>query len=382
MTVTLPPGPPHTANVEALIEAARRRQRRRRRLVALLVAVVVIAGTAGYLTFRSAGGGQRTSSGPSRAASGRSGAAIRLERPGALALGSRGVLYIADEGRNQILERLPNGSFRIVAGIGKAGFSGDGGPAVRARLNMPRGMAIGRDDTLYFADTGNNRIRAIAPNGIVSTIVGNGKYGWVRSGTPARAATLLSPSAVAIGPDGRLYIADSGDNEVLRLERNSTVTEIAGNWHYAGAYGVGRPVVNASPDGPSGLAFDRAGNLYLAGFNTKMLLMITPKGIMTLPTGIGAFYPRGEGDLVAVPDGSVLAANTLAIVRLTPHGMVPIFDFSRKPFAGVTNFLPEGIAVAPNGDIYMDTSNGNGYANKTALVVVRPGKKPRVLWKG
>jgi hypothetical protein len=62
--------------------------------------------------------------------------------------------------------------------------------------------------------------------------------------------------------------------------------------------------------------------------------------------------------------------------------MVPIFDFSRKRFAGVTTFLPEGIAVAPNGDIYMDTSNSNGYANKTALVVVRPGKKPRVLWKG
>jgi len=292
------------------------------------------------------------------------------------------VLYIADEGRNQILERLPNGTFRIVAGTGKAGFSGDGGKALRAELNMPRGMAIGRDGTLYFADTGNNRIRAIAPDGIISTIVGNGKYGWVRSGTPAHAATLVSPDAVTIGPDGRLYIADSGDNEVLRLETNGTVTEIAGNRRYAGVYGVGRPAVNASPDGPSGLAFDRADNLYIAGFAVKTLLMITPKGIMTLPDGIGNFYPRGEGDLVTAPDGSVLAANTLAIVRLTPHGMAPIFDFSRKPFAGVTFFLPEGIAVAPNGDIYADTWDGNGYANKTALIVVRPGKKPRVLWKG
>jgi len=383
MTVTLPPGPPHSADIEALIEAARRRQRRRRRLLALLVALVVIAGTAGYLVLGSAMSGHRASGGPSRLGSGSSGAAIRLERPGALALGSGSVLYIADEGRNQILERLPNGTFRIVAGTGKAGFSGDGGPAVRAELNAPGGMAIARDGTLYFADEGNGRVRAITPDGIISTIAGNGKGDWVKSGTPAHAAPIVGPTAVTIGPDGHLYLA-AGSNQVLRLETNETLTQIAGSQQYAGVrvHDGGRPAVNESPDDPSGLAFDRAGNLYLAGWAVKTLLMITPKGIMTRPAGIGNFYPRGKGGLVTAPNGSVLAIDTQAIVRLTPHGVVPIVDFSGKPLDGITAFLPQGIAVAPNGEIYTDTAVGNGWANKTALVMVRPGKKPRVLWKG
>jgi streptogramin lyase len=291
------------------------------------------------------------------------------------------VLYIADDGRNQVLERLPNGSFRIVAGTGKAGFSGDGGSATRAELNMPRGMAIGRDGTLYFADTANSRIRAISPNGIISTVVGNGKYGWVRSGAPAHTATIVWPDAVTLGPDHRLYIADTGENEVLRLERNGTLTEIAGNRRYAGVVGVGGPAVHASPDAPTSLAFDRAGNLYIAGFAVKTLLMITPKGIMTLPAGIGTLYNEGGTRFTTAPDGTVLATTYLTIVRLTPHGMVKVFDFS-KPIDGITGFLPEGIAVAPNGDIYADTWYGNGYANKTALIVMRPGGKPRLLWEG
>lgn len=311
MTIILPPGPSGIDDVEALIEAARRRQRRRQRIIAVLVAVVVVVAAAGYFAIQGARGRGPDSGGSSKGSgSERSGAAIRLERPGALALDARGVLYIADEGREQILERLPNGTFRVLAGTGKVGFSGDG------------------------------------------------------------------------GPDGRLYVADSGNNEVLRLERNGTMTEIAENRHYAGVYGVGHPAVHASPGSPSGLAFDRAGNLYLASFSVKTLLMITPKGIMTLPDGVENFYPRGKGALVTAPDGSVYAANAMAIVELTPHGTKTIFDFSDRHFDGIRTFLPQGIAVAPNGDIYTDTALGNGFTNKTALVVVRPGAKPRVLWKG
>ena len=110
--------------------------------------------------------------------------------------------------------------------------------------------------------------------------------------------------------------------------------------------------------------------------------MITPKGTMARPAGMAGFNPRGDGGLVAGPNGSVLAMNGQAIVRLTPHGMAPIFDFTRSSFAGITGFLPDGIAVAPNGAIYTDTWAGNGYTNKTALIVILPGGKPRVLWKG
>jgi DNA-binding beta-propeller fold protein YncE len=382
MIPAAPPRPPTSVDVQALIEAARRRQRRRQRIYATLVAVIVAVAAVGYLAARHATG-DRPVSGDGRRVSGpdRSGRTTQLERPGALALGAHGVLYIADEGRDQIMARFPNGTFRLVAGTGKAGFSGDGGPAVHAKLNMPRGMAVGRDGALYVADAGNNRIRVISPAGVISTVVGNGRAGWVRSGTTARAASILDPNAVVFGPDGRLYIADFGDNEVLRLEPNGTVTEIAGNRLYSGVYGIGHAATGASPGAPTGLAFDRAGNLYVAGFAVKTLFMITPRGIMTLPARAGTFYPRGSGMLAEAPDGSVLAGNTMSIVRLAPHGIAQLFDFGRKPFGGVRNFLPQGIAVAPNGEIYTDTSNRNGYANHTALVEVQLHGKPRILWK-
>jgi hypothetical protein len=298
-------------------------------------------------------------------------------------MGPAGRLYIADDGRNQILERLPNGTFQVVAGTGAAGFSGDGGAATRAEIRYPGGMAVGHDGTLYFADEENDRIRAIAPNGIISTVAGNGKHGWIKNGTPARLAPISSPGAVTIGPDGRLYIADSGSNQVLRLGTNGTLTQIAGNRHYAGVrvHDVGHPAVHESPAVPDGLAFDRAGNLYLAGFSVKTLLMITPKGIMTRPDGIGNFYPRGDGGLVTGPKGHVIAMDDLRIVRLSPKGEETIFTFYRHPIKGIVGaFEPNGVAIGTNEIIFTDTHAGNGFTNTSALIEIRPGGQIRKLW--
>lgn len=381
MSSAAPPGSPPTPDLEALIAAARRRQRRRRRLLVVFAAVALMVAAGGYLAFRTWPGGRQTAGGSRPSGSGRSAATIRLVWPSALALGPHGVLYIADWRRHQILARLPNGRFRVVAGTGKPGFSGDGGPAVRARLGMPTGMALGRDGTLYFGDAENNRVRATSPAGIISTVAGDGKAGWVTTGTPARTASIVGPAAVTIGPDGHLYMG-TDSNEVLRLERNGTVTEIAGNRHYTGVFGLGGLAVKASPDDPTGLAFDRAGNLFLAGFPVKTLLMITPGGVMRAPAGLFDFYPRGEGAVVTAPNGNVYATNGESIVRLTPHGMKTVVNFTGKRFDGITGFVPQGVAVAANGTIYTDTALGNGYTNRTALIEVRPGKRPRVLWKG
>ena len=114
-------------------------------------------------------------------------------RPGALAVAPDGGLYIADDVRNQILKRSPDGRFTVAAGNGKRGFSGDGGRAVDARLNAPAGMVRGSGGTLYFADALNNRIRAISRSGTISTVAGNGRGGWPPNGSSARAAPILSP---------------------------------------------------------------------------------------------------------------------------------------------------------------------------------------------
>lgn len=160
MTLTAPPRRPRAPDPEALIAEARRRQRRRRlALAAALLAAA--AGALAYVLTRGAGVPAGTGRGPAPAL--RTSGAIRLERPGPLAVGANGTLYIADSGRNQIVERLPNGRLQVLAGTGKAGFSGDGGPARRAQLNDPAGMTIAEDGTLYFADQANNRVRAISP---------------------------------------------------------------------------------------------------------------------------------------------------------------------------------------------------------------------------
>jgi sugar lactone lactonase YvrE len=378
--VIAPPGPPATDDfAQALIEEARRRQRRRRLVLAMSLLVVGAIGVTLALVMRGGSSTGRRGQPSSGSAGGRD-SAIRLERPGALAVGADGTVYVADDGRNQIVARRPNGTLEVVAGTGKRGFSGDGGRAARAELGGPAGMTVASDGTLYFADSGNNRVRAISPRGIIRTVAGNGKLGWVESGTAARAATLGEPAAVTIGRDGRLYIASESWGEVLRLAPDGTLTKVAGVQGPEGVYGIGGPATRASADGPEGLAFDRAGNLFVAGFNTKTLLMVARDGTMRLPAGISSDYPS-EGGLATTPDGRVLATNRTSILELTPHGARTVFDFTRARLAGIRGFTATGIAADRRGNLYLDTYP-SGYANTsaTALVEIHPDGSAKALW--
>ena len=309
-------------------------------------------------------------------------ATVRPAAPGALAVGPGGQLYIAEDTLHRIIELLPDGRFRLVAGTGKAGFGGDSGPAVSAWLREPGGMVVGSNGTLYFADEGNGRVRAISAAGIISTVAGNGKFGWAKTGTPAQAAPLGGVAAVTVGPSGELYIADATNNEVLRLDSVGVLHKVVGTRaHPAGLFGIGQPATQASPDVPDGLAFDRAGNLYIAGFANKTLLMVTPRGRLVLPMGEYNFYPRGDGGLVTGPNGSVIAMDGDAIVRLTPTGKKVIRDLSGLHVDGIRGFRPNGIAVAPDGTIFTDTDLGNGVARQSALIKFRPGGRIHVLWR-
>jgi len=365
------------------------RRRRRRRWLAIAVVIVVAACSAAAIVDLT--GGPSTSRRPSARPARThkvtpvvpTSSGVVPRRPGSLAVGPNGNLYIADDLRNQVLERLPDGTFVPVAGNGTVGFSGDGGPATSAQLNYPAGITFGPDGTLYIADDLNGRIRAVSSAGIITTIAGNGGQGdWVADGTPALEASLR-PTAMAFGPDALMYVAD--DNEVLKLEANGTFTRVLGENtnEYAGLYGVGGPARSASADGANGVAVDSSGNIYVAGFNTKAILMVDPQGIVHL---LGSVYPRGPSGLVTAPDGSVVAMDELGVVELSPQGITTLMRFpttDKVSYLGITGFSPNGIAIAPGDTTYLDTFYGNGYTDKSALVVIPPhgAGSPSLLWE-
>ena len=128
-----------------------------------------------------------------------------------MAVGADGSLYIADSVSRRILRVGSDGILTVVAGMTSPGFSGDGGPAIQAQLDTPQGVALGLDGSLYIGDSFNNRIRRVGLEGIITTVAGNGTFGYSGDGGPATAASLRSPYHVAVGPDGSLFFADSGN---------------------------------------------------------------------------------------------------------------------------------------------------------------------------
>src|SRR5205823_4626458 len=135
-----------------------------------------------------------------------------------------GSLYIADGGSQRIRRVGPDGIITTVAGTGVAGFSGDGGPAVAAKLQHPYGVAVGSDSTLYISDNGNDSIRRVGPDGIITTVAGTGVAGFSGDGGLATAAQLSHPGGIALGPDGSLYLADESNHRLRRVGTDGIIT--------------------------------------------------------------------------------------------------------------------------------------------------------------
>jgi len=177
----------------------------------------VLRVTSAALTESIAGNGSPGNSGdggPARAA--------ELSQPSACALDSFGNLLLADTLNHRIRKVTPAGAISTVAGTGDAGFSGDEGPAVNARIQAPRGVAVDDSGNVYLADTGNHRIRQVTPDGAIHTIAGQGTAGFLGDGGPAAAALLNSPGGLFLDGSGALYFADTGNDRVRRLVPGST----------------------------------------------------------------------------------------------------------------------------------------------------------------
>ena len=161
------------------------------------------------------------------------GTSIKMSHPSYLVLDTAGNLYVSDFLWNEVVRIDPQGRITHIAGTGAAGFGGDGGPATTALLDFPTGLALDDRGRLYISDSFNNRIRMVDSRGRISTVAGSGPYGYQTGsysgdGGKATAASLNQPSGIALSPDGRLFIADQGNNVVRVLQPGGTIDLFAG----------------------------------------------------------------------------------------------------------------------------------------------------------
>ncbi|MFA6112153.1 MAG: SMP-30/gluconolactonase/LRE family protein, partial [Candidatus Latescibacterota bacterium] len=201
-----------------------------------------------------------------------------LNQPTGLAIDIRGRVYVADS-RNHRVRRLDlDGTISTVAGT-DSGFSGDNGPASTARLASPQGLALDRAGNLYLADTGNRRVRRVDTQGIITTVAGSGASASSGDGGPATAAGLLEPLAVAVDTSGNLYIADGAGHRVRRIGVDGVITTAAGTGSQRSPAGDGAPAATVQLRQPCGLLLDGAGALYIA--DRYRVSRVDPRGIFT-----------------------------------------------------------------------------------------------------
>jgi sugar lactone lactonase YvrE len=287
------------------------------------------------------------------------GAAIlaRTNTPAGIAIDTNGNVYFADTGNHRI--RKITASTRVistVAGSGAIGFSGDGGLASFAQINAPSGVAVDPAGNLYIADRGNHRIRRVdAVTGLISTIAGTGIAGPSGDGALATNAWLASPSSLAVDPAGNLYVADTNNNRIRRIDAATNIIT----------------TIDSNLNAPSGVSLDPAGNLYIADTNNGRIRKWTSStGITTTVAGTGS--PGYNGDagvataiqlytpvsVAADATGNFYIAESLnnRIRKVTPNGTISTIVGNGN---GAVISQPQGVAVDGNGSLYFSDSGNN-----------------------
>jgi trimeric autotransporter adhesin len=296
-----------------------------------------------------------------------------------IAVDSAGNLYIADAANGRI-RKVSGGIITTVAGNGTPGFNGDGVAALNAQLNAPVAVALDSAGTLHFVDANNNRVRKIS-NGLVTTVAGTGIASFGGDNGPATSASM-NPGAIAFDSSGTLYIADSGNNRIRRV-RNGIITTVAGTGGgspYGNFGGDEGPATNAQLAQPRGIAFDSAGNLYIADTGNHRIREVS-NGIITTVAGagsgnspVGAFggdnFPAVNAQLNAPSAIAADSSGNLYIadgnnnrVRKVAGGVITTLvggasSGDNGPATNTRLLQPTGVAVDSAGSLYVvDTQN-------------------------
>jgi sugar lactone lactonase YvrE len=270
--------------------------------------------------------------------------AARLNQPRLVAADAIGNLYIADTGNNRIRKLDTGGRITTIGGTGAGGYSGDGGPAVLARFRTPHGVALDAAGDVYVADSANQRVRKIDAAGIVTTVAGTGTAGYNGDGIAATAAKLRYPKGVEVGSDDTLYIADNNNNRVRSVDPAGKIHTFAGTGA-AGFSGDGGPATSARLNQPRNLAFGPDGALDIADQVNHRIRRVAPDGTITTVAGDGSTTASGDDGLavdagLGLPDDvAVDAAGNVYVADETANAV-------RRVDAGgvITRFAGTGAA--------------------------------------
>ena len=274
------------------------------------------------------------------------GTAAAINIPYGIASDRLGNVYFSDTYNNRIRKIDSTGKITTFAGVGQSGYSGDGGPALQAYISVPQGLRFDASGNLVFADSNNNAIRSISPQGIITTLAGTGTAGYNGDGISALQAQLNLPTDVAFDPAGNLYIADAKNNRIRRVGSNKIVTTFAGNGT-AGFSGDG-PASSVELAFPIGICFDLNGNLLIADTNNSRIRLVTPAGQMSTIVGDGVERFNGDGSLAS----SASLAN------------------------------PEGVAVDAAGNIFIADANNNRIREVLAGTVTYQAAPTSLMFSG
>jgi uncharacterized protein (TIGR03437 family) len=293
--------------------------------------------------------------------------------PTGVAVDSAGNLYIADQANGHI-RRVSGGTITTFAGNGAGAFSGDGGPATRASLNFPYGVGVDSAGNLYIADTENYRIRMVS-GGTITTVAGNGLFEYSGEGGPATSASLNLPQGSAVDSAGNIYIADEGNSRVRKVS-GGIITTVAGNGN-AGFSGDGGPATSASLDQPNGVAVDSAGNLYIADRNNFRIRKVSGGIITTFAGGGNATGDGGPATSASIgypqkvaldSSGNLYISDAFSgRIRKVSGGIITTvagngtygFSGDGGPATSASLNSPQGIAVDSAGSVYIADFGNN-----------------------
>jgi sugar lactone lactonase YvrE len=333
----------------------------------------------------------------------------RVLSPRAVAFDAIGNLYIGDE--NRVRKVDAGGIITTAAGTNAAGYAGDGGPAINAELNNISAVTCDRAGNLYIADAYNSCVRQVNVGGIITTIAGYGVAGFNGDNIIATNAQLSNPTGVAVDALGNIYISDSGTGRIRKIGTNGIITTIAGNGG-VGYSGEGIPATNASLPSPMGLSFDASGNLYVV--DSCRIRKITTNGIISTVAGTNNCAFAGDGHAASSAElndpqaiafdtaGNLYIADTYnSRIREVLFGGQPTFSLTNVTAANAGNYTvvisnafgsvtssvaalelivqPDigGIAVQADGSVAI---NFTGTAGASHVLLMTTNLSPPVVW--